>query len=246
MLDLPLNLQIAQQAALAAGKLLAKNASFVIKESSSRDSKLSADTDSENVILDILRSQSTFPILSEEAGGELVSGPIWIVDPLDGTVNYSRGIPIGAVSISLWNSGQPLLGVVYDFTRDELFTGIVGIGARLGEHKIDVGTTSAKEHAIVFTGLPIAQDFSSASINEFVKLVQGYKKVRIIGSAALSLAYVAAGRGDVYFERSIRLWDVAAGIALVLAAGGRVTKIEVKGPDTLNVYADNSRLPPLL
>ena len=194
---------------------------------------MQADLNSESLVLS--RLKGSFPVLSEESGGERHSGPTWIVDPLDGTVNYFRGIPNCCVSIALWDR-EPILGVVYDFNRHELFAGIADEGITLNGQPITVSPIDQKNKAICFTGFPVATSFEDGALTEFVGLVRGYKKVRLLGSAALSLAYVACGRGDVYRERDIRLWDVAAGLALVKAAGG---SYQCRGNDPLDVLAHN-------
>ena len=231
------DLRVAKTAARAAGKLLASHAGLAVRSSTARDTKLEADLTSETAILDML--SRSHPVLSEEAGGAIdEKGPTWIVDPLDGTVNYSRGIPISCVSIALWDKG-PVLGVVYDFNRDEMFSGIVGQGAFLNDDEIFVSKTIDRADAIMFTGFPAASSFDTEKLSGFVRLVQRYKKVRLLGSAALSLAYVACGRGDAYMEQRIRIWDVAAGVALVNAAGGA---FQTLGDDPLDVFADNGVL----
>jgi len=230
-------LESAKLAARTAGIALASRIGLTARSASQRDTKLEADSASESMILDML--SRNYPVLSEEMGGIIShKSPTWIVDPLDGTVNYSREIPISCVSIGLWNDG-PIMGVVYDFTRDEMFTGIVGDGAFLNDEKIQVSGISNPSDAIVYTGFPVASSFETACISEFVNIVQGYKKVRLLGSAALSLAYVACGRGDAYIEQNIRIWDVAAGLALVKAAGG---SIKYFGDDPLVVTADNGSI----
>jgi myo-inositol-1(or 4)-monophosphatase len=244
--DLSKILLLAENAATSAGKYLLRREALDATSTKNRDTKLRADTEAEKIILDLIRAGSSFPILSEEAGGDFKSGPIWFVDPLDGTVNYSRGLPICVVSISLWSDGKPLLGVVYDFNRGELFSGIVGHGASINSRKIEVSRSTSRDNAIVFAGFPVATDFTDAAVANFLELVRDFKKVRMLGSAALSLAYVAAGRGDAYFERRIRIWDVAGGIALVAASGGQYKYLVHEKSDVLTVYADNGKLPPLI
>jgi myo-inositol-1(or 4)-monophosphatase len=137
---------------------------------------------------------------------------------------------------------EPLLGVVYDFNRDEMFTGLVTEGAWLNGMPIKVSDVVEESKAVLCTGFPISTDFSELALLNFVKDIQSYRKVRLIGSAALSLAYVASGRVDAYQENDIAIWDVAAGIAIVKAAGGvahfRPSKVENK----LIVKAGNSFL----
>ena len=161
--ELQICLKLAEHAAKEAGKFLLRRESFETKDSTARDTKLSADTDAEKIILDLIQSESNVPILSEEAGGDVPAGALWIIDPLDGTVNYSRDIPIAAISISLWNDGKPLLGVVYDFNRGEMFSGIVGGGACVNQKNIHVSLINTLEKAIIYAGFPVAADFTGSA-----------------------------------------------------------------------------------
>jgi myo-inositol-1(or 4)-monophosphatase len=199
-------------------------ASREVRDSSDRDLKLSADLQAETVILDHLSKRSKYPVVSEEAyKGENLSefaGPYWIVDPLDGTYNFGRKIGFCCVSIALWSAGEPLLGVVYDFNRDIMYEGVVGCGAYSNGVRIEVAQPVKSEQAVLLTGLPVAGDFSTRGIEAFSARIIRFKKVRLLGSAALSLALVSSGSSDVYYERGIRIWDVAAGLALVISAGG--------------------------
>ncbi len=195
-----------------------------------RDLKLAADMKSEEVILRMLRARSDYPILSEECGfdGRDDSGKdsrMWIVDPLDGTVNYSRNIPLCCVSIGLWENNKPILGAVYDLNTGDMYTGLVGAGAWCNEKDMHVSAINKRNNAILATGFPVNRDFVFDPLTRFVEAVANFKKIRLFGSAALSLAYLARSRVDVYMEEEIMLWDVAAGIAIVEAAGGcTVTK----------------------
>jgi myo-inositol-1(or 4)-monophosphatase len=213
-----------------------------------RDVKTDADRGAEDLILRELRRLARFPVLSEEIGlveSDTVSDYRWIVDPLDGTMNYVRGLPLTCVSIALWRGDVPLLGVIYSFSSDEMFTGLVGHGASMSGKIVKVTDTREAKDAMLFTGFPVGGDFDDRSINHFVRHVMGFKKIRMIGSAALSLAYVAAGCGDAYYERDIRLWDVAAGLAIVTAAGGRFQVTATKKPQSFIVYAGNAYIEPL-
>ncbi|MFH1190091.1 MAG: inositol monophosphatase family protein [Candidatus Omnitrophota bacterium] len=211
-----------------------------------RDVKIFADRASERIIVKYLSERSAFPILTEESGllkrGRSAGGLRWIVDPLDGTINYSRALPVSCVSIGLWDENKPLAGVIYDFNRSELFTGITGSGSWLNGGKIRVGGLSAKEKAVLLTGFPGKADHSQKALSRLVAGIRRYKKVRLIGSAALSLAYVASARADVYFEKDIMLWDVAAGIPIVLGAGGAVKIDHPRGDDICDVKASNAYL----
>lgn len=243
-------LRLAEEAVRGAGEYLAQAAmtGARVTAESGRDVKLEADHISEAHILDVLHRRSDFWIHSEERGvvGGLGDDDLcWIVDPLDGSFNYLRGIPSCCVSVGLWRKNEPLLGTIYDFKREELFAGIVGVGAWLNEAPIHVGCVREPGCAVLCTGFPVDTDFSPDALSQFVNLVRAYKKIRILGSAALSLAYVAAGRADVYYERDIKLWDVAAGAAIVLAAGGRVLRSESDKKDAVTLYAGPPSMPAL-
>ncbi len=211
-----------------------------------RDVKLQADYESNKFIISELSGFSNFKILSEET--EEWSFPLdddelyWIVDPLDGSVNYSRSIPLFCISIALWKGNNPVIGVIYDFIRNELFSGIVGIGAWLGAERMNVSNISEMNNAVVCTGFPVKSDFSNEVIYDFITKIQRFKKVRLLGSAALSLAYVASGRVDYYHENNIAIWDVAAGIALVVAAGGKTAYETGNENNRLIVRATNQKL----
>jgi len=242
-------LSLAGEAARSAGEFLAgaRIADLKIGASLGKDIKLAVDRESEDRIIGMLRERSDFPILSEEQG--MIKGRMaeqdwrWVVDPLDGSLNYLRGIPLCCVSVGLWHGDSPMLGAIYDFNRNELFTGLVGCGAWLNGAAIMVSTTQAPGEAVLCAGFPVGTDLSPAALQTFVEQVRQYKKVRLFGAAALSLAYVAAGRVDAYYERDIWLWDVAAGLAIVLAAGGAVIKRPSSAsPDALVLCASTPAL----
>lgn len=241
-------LALAETIARSAGDFLARSRdSLKVVASAGKDIKLSHDRESEGHIVSALRAHSDLPILSEERGlipgREADTAMRWIVDPLDGSLNYLRGIPCCCVSIGLWRGDTPVLGAVYDFDRGELFTGTAGGGAWLNGRAIAVSQTADPDDAVLCTGFPAGMDLDSVSVAAFVERVRRYKKVRLLGSAALSLAYVAAGRVDAYTERDIRLWDVGAGLALVRGAGGRTAQRESGAAHRLAVYAGNAALP---
>ncbi len=218
-------LNLAVEAAKSAGNFLRmQKGKKDILSSKGRDIKLRADRESETIILESLKV-SDYPVLAEESGQHGVMDsqlPVWIVDPLDGTLNFSRGLPLCCISIALWQGEKPILGVIYDFNGEELFVGLVGKGAWCGERGVSVSDISVVENAVLGTGFQVGRNFSDESLKGFLARVQRFKKVRLLGSAALSLAYVACGRIDAYMEEDIMLWDIAAGAALVLAAGGSV------------------------
>lgn len=216
-------LPVAHNAAAVAEELLHKV--FLndarVADDSGKDIKTIADTAAQDLILSVL-SITGIPVLAEEGEHDAtdLSGLTWIVDPLDGTLNFSRGFPVAAVSIALWENEKPLLGVVRDIFSGQVFSARTGHGAWLDEQAIHVSAINKKSQAVLATGFPSGRNYDTDSLLQFVHSVQGYKKVRMLGSAALMLAQVAAGRFDVYEEEDIYLWDVAAGLALVQAAGG--------------------------
>jgi len=239
-------LDIAKQAARLAGDYLRKNdpLSRKVNLEIDRDVKIEADIRSEKIILDYLQQHSKFSILSEEKG--MIKGDeefTWIVDPVDGSLNYSREIPVCCVSIGLWEGETSILGVIYDFNRDEMFSGINGTGAWLNDKPIQVNDVSNKKKAVLCTGFPIKTDYDPENIEIFVNQIRDYKKIRLIGSAALSIAYVAAGRVEGYYEKDIMLWDIAAGIPIVLGSGGSINKFEKsKNSHSYNVYISNGQV----
>ncbi|MGD9971485.1 MAG: inositol monophosphatase [Desulfatirhabdiaceae bacterium] len=228
-------IEAARCAALAAGHFLAVNRDLAHQAagSAARDVKLKADQEAEAIILNILSRLAPHPVLAEEAGqlGDLSEkAPIWIVDPLDGTVNYSRGMDLCCISIALYEDWTPLMGVVYDFTRRELFMGVTGQGAHCNGQPIRPSAVRDPANAILATGFPVNRNFGAAPLQAFLSQVQSFKKIRLLGSAALSLAYTACGRVDAYMEEDIMFYDVAAGMAIAAAAGAwtRITQSRAK------------------
>ncbi len=252
-------LKLAEDVAREAGKRLLKAAAdgrwSGIAEESRRDIKLEADSMSEKYIVERLVAGSPYGILGEESGQQ---GPMfdsgtdffWVVDPLDGTVNYFQGIPLYCCSIALMKGGQAVLGVIYDFENDEMFTALVGQGSFLNGDEIRVSEKVQKDQSVLMTGLPAGRNFSDQAMADFGKELGRWRKVRMIGSAALSTAYIACGRADAYWEQGILLWDIAAGLALIEAAGGKInikpTSFSENHSDPLarwrvNVIATNGR-----
>lgn len=248
-LDVPSLLQLAEESALSAGRQLISRRSEgqKIEQRLQRDVKLRADKIAEDLIVEQLAA-SQLPLFTEETGrienqGSMTDSELcWIVDPLDGSMNYQMGIPLCCVSIGLVRGWDFILGVVYDFNRDELFSGVVGEGARLNGQPIQTSPTSNKSSSVLMTGFPVNRDFSDASLTRFITDVKQYRKLRLLGSAALSLCYVACGRADAYLEENIMFWDVAAGCALVQAAGGKV-RVHHNGSveKPVTAWADNGQ-----
>ena len=223
MLELDICLEIAKSAALKAGKYLLENQGKELKIllNQGRDIKLQLDIDTEQLIKDSLRSQSTFSILGEETGLSSDMGEFyWVVDPLDGTSNFLRDIPISCVSIALMQDLQPILGVIYDFNHDDLYFGHLESKAFVNQVEIIVSDYSEKSKSTLVTGIPARTNYSDNEFKNMINDFQQWKKVRMIGSAAMASIYVAAGKADTYKENGIFLWDIAAGAAIVNAAGG--------------------------
>ena len=226
-LDLPAALGVAVAAVTEAGRLLRKlrQSPVEVLSEAAHDIKLKADQLAEEGILRLLEERLPLPVLTEESGehgGVSENSRMWVVDPLDGTFNYSRGLPLCCSSVGLWADGKPVLGAVYNFFTDELFTGIVGQGAWLNGRPIAVSGVRTPAKASLATGFPHHQDKSDAPLQAFVRQVQTFKKIRMLGSAALMGAYVACGWLDAYLEEDIWLWDIAAAAAICQAAGASV------------------------
>lgn len=240
-------LSLAESTALAAGmQLVAHQAQWsTVEVDAGREVKVKADRLVEEMILDNLHAGSSFPVLSEERGwqdGIISDDYLWVVDPLDGSFNYLHNIPVCAVSIALYQGQNPILGVIYDFNRHELFSGVVAIGAWLNKRSIHVSEIQESARGVLYTGFPTAKDFSDAHSVTFMRFARQWRKVRMIGSAAIALAYVACGRAEYYHERNTHFWDVAAGLALVVAAGGQVQYFGDSLDAPQDVHAHNGQV----
>ena len=195
-----------------------------------RDMVTAADLASQKLIIE--RINEAFPdhsIMAEEEGFSRpqLDGPVWIIDPLDGTTNFVHGLPMYCVSIALAIDGRLEIGVIYDPERDELFTAQRGGGAKCNDQPIRVSGEDRLINGLTATGF--AYDLES-SIDPVMTRLRGVllasQGFRRLGSAALDLAYIAAGRMDVYWEDSIHAWDIAAGCLLVTEAGGRISDLD--------------------
>ena len=181
-------------------------------------------------------------VLGEEEGGPAWDqGRVWIIDPLDGTVNFVNGIPHVAVSVGLWHDGRPQVGVVTDVARDEEFVAVAGEGASMNGDPIRVSDTATLDNSLVATGFPYDRRQQAAAYLRVVEAVMLRSRgTRRIGAAALDLAWVACGRFDAYWEHGgqhgVKPWDLAAGVLLVTEAGGMVSDDEGR-PDQLATKA---------
>ncbi|MGD2102783.1 MAG: inositol monophosphatase family protein [Acidimicrobiia bacterium] len=176
--------------------------------------------------------ESHFPddgILGEEGGGDdWRHGRVWIVDPLDGTVNYVHRVPQVAVSVALWDDGAPLVGVIVDVARNDEYVAVAGEGSTMNGSPIHVSETETLDQSLVATGFPYDRTTHAGAYLRVVEAVMLKSQgTRRLGAAALDLAWVASGRYDAYWEhggsQGVRPWDVAAGLLLVIEAGGTHT-----------------------
>jgi myo-inositol-1(or 4)-monophosphatase len=214
---------IALATANEAGRLLAQGAQMKVNASTDDDVKMQADVDSETLVRERLKATG-IPVIGEELGGDatLFDGKelYWVVDPLDGTYNYLRRQPATCVSLGLMRGSEPVLGVIYDFTADKTYLGVVGEGTFINGQPHRPGWVDKIGDACIMTGFPALADKSAPAMAIFMGQVSRYKKIRMIGSAALALAYVGEGVADTYYESGTNLWDVAAGLAIIKASGG--------------------------
>ena len=228
---------LAVNAAIEAGNFLNKNKleEKEIHEEKGRDIKLIIDQDTEKLIRSNLQV-TDIPILGEEYGGDIADGKYWVIDPIDGTANYFRGLDECCVSIALMENDEALIGVIYNFNNDQMYTAVKNHGAFLNNTKISVSDIASRDKASITTGFPASETIESSM--DFLKDLKGWKKVRMFGSAALSCAYVASGKCDYYAEKGVFLWDFAAGICLVKEAGGNIAYSLIDN-DRYEVIASN-------
>jgi myo-inositol-1(or 4)-monophosphatase len=214
---------------------------------SGREIKLATDRILDRIVLRGLHP-SGISILSEESGfldrGN-DDGLLWIVDPLDGSVNYLRRAGACAISIALWNKMSPVFGVIYRIDTGVMAWGGRGLGGAWQERSLlRTSTISDKKAAVLYSGIPARFDVCDpVSTDRFNQMIFSFGKVRMIGSATCSLLLVAAGVGDAYWEQDIMLWDIAAGLALVEGAGGEIRQARIpQGEWQTTVLATNGVL----
>lgn len=240
-------LEIALHAAREAGKLLRENFGQPLEVNAleAHDIKLELDVRSQTLITKIILD--AFPehaIYGEEGlAGNQASASHWIIDPIDGTVNFFYGIPHFCISIALRERDEITLGVIYDPIRNDLWQVRRGETPLLNGQPIAVSPRTQLSEAVLSVGFSKTKTTIDSGLPLFERMVYRARKCRLMGSAALDLAYVACGRLDAYIEQSVSLWDVAAGVLLVEAAGGTVTmKSHEESPDKLSVVASSGRI----
>ena len=237
-------LDAAVEAARAAGDLLRQNFKrpLRVNVAEAHDIKLEVDVQTQDLITKLLLKKFPHHALYGEEGtvGDQSSEHQWVVDPLDGTVNYYYRIPHFCVSIALRFKGEIIVGVIYDPMREELWTGQKGESPCLNGQHFRVSERADLAEAIVSVGLSKTGVTIEAGIPLLQTMVHRARKCRLLGSAALDMAYVACGRFDAYIEQGISLWDVAAGWILVETAGGSVEmKPRTDMPDRYSIIASN-------
>ena len=220
----------AEEGARRAGRILAERfgGERVVEFKGRIDLVTDADRAAEAELLSWLRERHpTHAVLAEESGLRGGQGLRWVVDPLDGTTNYAHRVPHFCVSVAVEGPAGLLAGAVYDPMRDELFSAARGQGAHLDGVRLAVSACTQVERALLATGFPYdVRERPEVPMGLFNRLIPRAQGVRRMGSAALDLAYVAAGRYDAYFEFGLKPWDLAAGALLVEEAGGRVSHID--------------------
>lgn len=239
-------MQLATELARRAGGLIleGQNTSLKISRKGQNDLVTDYDLKSEKLLVEgILEAYPEDRILAEEGtdsrGVQGDAEHLWLIDPIDGTTNYAHGLPFYSVSIGLMSSDQLVLGVIYDPARDELFHAIKGGGAWLGDQPLRVSETHTLEDSLLVTGFPYdIRTNPDNNLNHYSVLSKLSRGVRRLGSAALDLAYVAAGRLDGFWELRLNPWDWAAGVLLTQEAGGLVTTFDggdkvIGGDETL-------------
>ena len=190
-----------------------------------------ADTKAEKIIIEeLMKAKKNYSIISEEDGSKINSDSenVWIIDPIDGTSNFLHGIPHFAISIALKSNNEIISGLIYDPIKDEMFYAEKNNGAFFNNQRIKVSKKKEIEDCLFATG------GKEKVISDFI--------TRKTGSAALDMAYVAAGRYDGYFQNNLNLWDVAAGIIIIKEAGGIINEINLSNHNNIKIIASSSRI----
>jgi myo-inositol-1(or 4)-monophosphatase len=220
-------LQTAIEAVHRAGKVIAERypAQRNVTSKGYRDIVTEVDIAAESIIIDLIGER--FPdhaILSEEAGGAAIgAGHTWVIDPLDGTTNYARRIPFSCTSVGVLEDGEPIAGAIYDPLRDQTFSAERGKGATLNGERIHVSSASPLSHTALALDWGHGDATRAQALDLVLRIAPRCGTLRALGSAALALAYVAAGWLDGYFNLALKPWDAAAGLLIVAEAGGRCT-----------------------
>ena len=230
-------LQAAEEAARLGGQILRQwQAKFTVREKSRANLVTDADFAAQRAIHEFLHRR--FPshgfLGEEELFVDKGESPYrWIIDPLDGTTNFVHGFPYFAVSIGLECHGELIVGAIYDPSHDEMFLAAQGEGASLNRRRLVCSDVPRVSEALLIASLPVATDVHDQAVQRFLRMVVAAQTVQRTGSAALNLAYVAAGRVDGFWSTSLKPWDMAAGVVLVREAGGTISQLD-QSPFSVN------------
>ncbi|MDE3058071.1 MAG: inositol monophosphatase [Bacteroidota bacterium] len=242
---------VAMEAALEAGKFLKYNVGKIksIERKMGQATNLVTEIDKQSEAIIIKKIKQHFPlhdILAEESGSHNQKSEFrWVIDPLDGTTNFTHAFPIFAVSIGVEHNGEVVAGAVYDPSSDEMFSTEKGAGAFLNGKRIHVSSSATLIESLLVTGFPYnVKENPHHAVEHFVNFLMEGQGVRRLGAAAIDLAYVAAGRLDGFWEVFLNPWDKAAGTLLVQEAGGTVTNFRGKPAsiDEPNTLATNGKI----
>ncbi|MFK7911819.1 MAG: inositol monophosphatase [Akkermansiaceae bacterium] len=241
-------LETAKQAACQAGAFLKEHFGqpLDVDEEKHHDIKLALDRESQDLITRVLLGEFPDHALYGEEGiaGNQESDYQWIVDPIDGTVNFYYGIPHYCVSIALRHKDELIVGVIYDPSMDDLWEVEKGSPALLNGKPISVSPRTKLEESALFVGCGKDEATLATGLERFKRASIRARKMRMMGSAALGMAYIATGRLDAYVESTISLWDIAAGQLLLESAGGKITLNAVEGKtDVWSIVATNGKIP---
>ena len=245
---MPSDVEVAVQAVQTAGERIADALGSGVRADwkGSVDPVTEVDRSAEALIVDLL--QSHFPddgILGEESGMMRRAPRQWIIDPIDGTVNFVHGIPQVACSVGLWVDGVPTAGAVLDVGRGEVFAATRGQGATLDGRPISVSSTSELTNGVMGTGFPYdRQERSSELAANVERMLKAARAIRRMGSAALDITWVACGRYDGYWEADVKVWDLAAASLVLTEAGGSISRFDGSPIDENagSVIASNTHL----
>ncbi len=245
-------INVLEKACLKASKIIIRDFGEIEKLQVSKkgpgDFVTKTDKKVEEILIEELeKARPGYNFLAEEGGTtkEKKSEFTWIIDPIDGTTNFMHGIPHFAISIGLEKSGELIAGIIFDPIKNEMFYAEKGRGAYLNNSRIRVSSRNIVNDSVALTGGPaFAENNKQKFFEEYIAMSNQFHQVRKLGSAALDLAYVAAGRAEIFWHKNLKYWDIAAGIIIVKESGGTISDFKGK-PFSLNnnqLLATNSRL----
>ena len=245
-------INVLEKACLKASKIIIRDFGEIEKLQVSKkgpgDFVTKTDKKVEEILIEELeKARPGYNFLAEEGGTtkEKKSEFTWIIDPIDGTTNFMHGIPHFAISIGLEKSGELIAGIIFDPIKNEMFYAEKGRGAYLNNSRIRVSSRNIVNDSVALTGGPaFAENNKQKFFEEYIAMSNQFHQVRKLGSAALDLVYVAAGRAEIFWHKNLKYWDIAAGIIIVKESGGTISDFKGK-PFSLNnnqLLATNSRL----